>query len=343
MIEYVTRENMADYERFVQSHPAGTFLQSSLWRQQKPTWRWRAMIRRDERGVVTGALALLIRRVPALPFTLVYGCRGPVCASDDRDTLRELLEAAREVGRRERAYVVRLDPPVPENRAYRELLSELGYAPQKHGKRYVPLQPTRLWRLELAGKPEDVPHGFDEETRQSIRIALQRGVEVLQGGRELTADFAALVQQTSVRETRVVRPADYYAGLMENFGSAARIFLAYYDGRPAAGALVITYGGRAVETFEADDGDITLRARYLLRTMILRQALEDGCGACEFPGLPEDPESPEMAFALGFGGEVVSYVGELDLILHRFVNFLAETAGALWLALRKRLYFWKNR
>lgn len=341
MIEYVGRENLEEFDAFVRVHPAGSFLQSSLWRQQKPAWRWRGLIRRDERGKITGTLALLIRRVPVLPVTLIYGCRGPVCDPEDGETLQELLAAARELGKKERAYVVRLDPAVAEDVAYRERMQELGFVSQKHRGGYVPLQPTCCWRIMLEGcQPQDVPRGFSEETRQSVRIALQRGVEIRQGGRELAADFAALMQQTAVRDSKVVRPADYYAGLVENFGAAARIYLAEYDGRVVAGALVLTYGACATGVFEADDGDVMLRARHLLRTMILRQALEDGCAVCEFPEPSGDPDS---AFSQGFGGGIVRYVGELDLVLHRFANFLAETAGALFLAMRRHIYFWKNR
>ena len=37
---------------------------------------------------VRGSLAVLIRKVPMLPYTLMYAGRGPVCDSHDEKTLQ---------------------------------------------------------------------------------------------------------------------------------------------------------------------------------------------------------------------------------------------------------------
>ena len=75
MIENVTTENLAEYERFVTGHPQGSFLQSALWARQKPEWRWHAFLRRNAYGRVTGSMAVLVRKVPVLPRTLEHGSR----------------------------------------------------------------------------------------------------------------------------------------------------------------------------------------------------------------------------------------------------------------------------
>lgn len=342
MIEWVTKENLVEYEQFVLRHPQGCFFQSSLWARQKPDWRWKAMLRRNEWGRITGSLSVLCRRAPVLPCAMVYGCRGPVCNPGDQETLEELLSALRRLAKKERAYLVRLDPAMPEG-VGSAVFEKMGFAVRRHRSRYQPAQPRHAWQVPLPRQAGRVQDAFSPDHIQKIRIALQRGVEVRQGGRRLAPAFADLMQQQGIREGRVVRPPEYFAGLMENFGPQARIFLAELGGRTVAGALVITYGAKATCVFSASDGDDTLPARYLLRAVVLEQAARDGCAACEFPGSFRSRRSPEYAFAAGFGGQMESYLGELDLVMRPVANLLADLFGTLSSYIHRRLYFFRVR
>ena len=95
MYEIITEKTLSEYEAFVQSHPKGNFAQSVLWGRQKPMWRWQAIAVRGKDGKIKGTLALMTRPVPMIRRTLMYGCRGPVCDLDDRETLAELIEGAK--------------------------------------------------------------------------------------------------------------------------------------------------------------------------------------------------------------------------------------------------------
>ena len=86
MYELITEATLPEYEAFVQSHPKGNFAQSSLWAKQKPMWQWDAIAVRGEDGAIRGSLAVMTRKVPGIGRTLMYGCRGPVCDLDDRET-----------------------------------------------------------------------------------------------------------------------------------------------------------------------------------------------------------------------------------------------------------------
>ena len=87
MSELITEKTLAEYEAFVQTCPKGNFAQSVLWAKQKPMWTWKAIAVRDEGGAICGTLAVLIRKVPGTPFTLLYGCRGPVCDPDRKSVV----------------------------------------------------------------------------------------------------------------------------------------------------------------------------------------------------------------------------------------------------------------
>ena len=88
---------------------------------------------------------------------------------------------------------------------------------------------------------------------------------------------------------------------------------------------------------------MTLPAPYLLRTVILEQSAAAGCRAAFFPGVFRRRESPEYEFAAGFGGQLVRYAGELDLVVRPLTNLLADAAGALAARFRRWLYFIRVR
>lgn len=336
MIEKISNENIKEYELFVRSHPQGSFFQTTQWRRQKPNWKWRAVLRRNDRGEVTGSMAVLIRRPSFLPWSFVYCCRGPVCDPADTETLQELLHEAENIANQERAYRLRMDP-LMEAGSCDAVFTEAGF---RHRNRKISLQPSHVWRTPI--HPNTL-FDISRDHAQSIRMALQRKVTIRQGGRELIPRFTELMQQAALRESFVIRTGDYYAAMTENFGRRARVFLAEYEGRIAAAALVIRHGNHLTCLFECDDGDITLRAAYLLRSAILHRAAKLGCAYCEFRGLPEDKSSNGYHFAAGFGGEAVTYTGEWDLTRRPFINTLASLAEAIWNPIKKHLFFLKIR
>ena len=85
MIEFVTNENIAAYDAFVEAHPKGHFMQSSMWAKQKPDWKWEGILSKDSNGYIRGAMSVLIRKVPYLKYTLMYAGRG------DEDEIEAIL------------------------------------------------------------------------------------------------------------------------------------------------------------------------------------------------------------------------------------------------------------
>lgn len=123
MYELITDQTLAEYEAFVQSHPKGNFAQSSLWAKQKPMWTWTPSPCAARTGKIKGSLALMTRKVPGIGRTLMYGCRGPVCDLDDRETFAQLLEGAKALAKKYKSYVIKLDPDVPSsNTAFAALM-----------------------------------------------------------------------------------------------------------------------------------------------------------------------------------------------------------------------------
>ncbi len=229
MYEIITKEQIPEYEAFVQSHPKGNFAQSWLWSKQKPMWDWDAVAVRGEDGKIKGTMALMTRKVPGIGRTLMYGCRAPVCDLDDRETFAQLLEGQ---GSREAEKGLR-----HQDRPGRALVrhglcrdaEELRLPGQGGRQNFEAIQPRYVFRLNIAGKTEDeIMAGFHQKWRYNIRLAARKGVTVKKVcGKEMVPAFAELMLTTGVRDGFVTRKPEYFSAMLDNLGEHARLYMAF--------------------------------------------------------------------------------------------------------------------
>ena len=352
MTELITEKTLAEFEAFNQSHPKGNFAQSSYWAKQKPMWLWKAIACRGEDGKICGTLSVLIRKaVPALPYTIMYCCRGPVCDLDDYDTISQLVDAAKALAREHHAYVIKIDPDVPSsNTAFSDYLHKLGFQSREGGKGFEAIQPRYVFRLNLEGKTNDeLLASFHQKTRYNIRLATRKGVEVRVCGKEMVPAFSELMLVTGVRDGFVTRQPEYFASMLDNLGEHCRLYMAFYEGQPIAGTLAIWYGDKVWYLYGASSNEHrNLMPNYLLQWEMIQWATEKGCRMYDFrgvPGLvPEDhPLYGLVKFKRGFNGDYTEFVGEMDLILKPFIYSCAHAGFNAMREVRTKLYLLKNR
>ena len=352
MYEIITEKTLSEYEAFVQSHPKGNFAQSFLWGKQKPMWRWQAVAVRGTDGKIRGTLALMTRPVPVIGRTLMYGCRGPVCDLDDRETLSQLIEGARALARENRAYVIKIDPDVPSsNTQFAGLLHELGFRGKEGGKNFEAIQPRYVFRLNVEGKTEDeLLAGFHQKWRYNIRLAERRGVTVRICGKEMVPAFSELMLTTGVRDGFVTRKPAYFEAMLDNLGGHCRLYMAFDPaGTPIAGTLAIHYGDKVWYLYGASSNEHrNLMPNYLLQWRMIQWAVETGCRVYDFRGVSGDVSEDNPLYGLyrfkqGFGGEFTEFIGELDLVLSPVVYWCVEHGTSVFKELRRRLYLIKNR
>ena len=333
MYELITDKTLAEYEAFVQSHPKGNFAQSSLWAKQKPMWTWDAVAVRGEDGKIKGSLALMTRKVPGIGRTLMYGCRGPVCDLDDRETFAQLLEGAKALAKKYKSYVIKLDPDVPSsNTAFAALMQSFGFRCKEGGKNFEAIQPRYVFRLNVEGKTEDeLMAAFHQKWRYNIRLAERKGVSVKICGKEMVPAFADLMLTTGVRDGFVTRKPEYFANMLDNLGEHARLYMAFDpEGTPIAGTLAI------------------LMPNYLLQWRMIQWAVETGCRIYDFRGVSgnvseDNPLYGLFRFKQGFGGDFTEFVGEEDLVLSPVIYWAVEHGTSVFKDLRKTVYLIKNR
>lgn len=352
MATLITQTQLEEYEAFVQSHPKGHFMQSILWAKQKPQWTWAAIASRDTQGVIRGTLAVLIRKVPGLPFTLMYGCRGPVCDPHDRDTLADLIDGARMLAKKYHAYSLKLDPDIlSSDQEFLSIMQDLGFKlPSSDGKNFEGIQPRYVFRQQIEGLSQDeLMAQFHSKWRYNIRLAQRKGVEVRIEGKEAVPVFSQLMLETGVRDGFVVRGADYFSAMLDNLGDHARLYMAYYEGTPIAGTLAIAYGDKVWYLYGASSNEYrNLMPNYLLQWNMMCWALELGCRIYDFRGVSGDLSEDNPLYGLyrfkkGFGGDFTEFVGELDLVLRPFWNFAIHKGERAFRHARKVVFLKKHK
>ena len=103
MFEIVTNATLPQFEAFIEAHPKGHFLQSKLWAPVKPDWTWEGILSRDDQGRIRGAMSVLIRKMPGVPYKLMYAARGPVCDLEDAEALKDLTDGAAHLAKKNKA------------------------------------------------------------------------------------------------------------------------------------------------------------------------------------------------------------------------------------------------
>ena len=335
-MEIITEEKIPELDSFIASHPKGHFMQTSLWAKQKPEWAWAALARRNDAGEIIGSLSFLIRKVPKLPFTLMYGCRGPVCDPEDLDTARDLLAASKRLARRFRAYAIKIDPDIPVGEPSATMdraLRDNGFRRLDSGKNFEGAQPKFVFRLNIEGKTADeLMAAFESKTRYNIRLAVRKGVVVKNVGQAGVGDFARLMVETGLRDNFTVRQESYFANMLTNLGEHARLYMAYIPDEagegeiPIAGTLAIHWGDKVWYLYGASsNAHRNYMPNYLLQWTMIQWAVELGCRVYDFRGVSGDLDESNPLYGLyrfkkGFNGDFTEFMGEYDYVISPLID-----------------------
>jgi lipid II:glycine glycyltransferase (peptidoglycan interpeptide bridge formation enzyme) len=271
-------------------------------------------------GQLVAGIQVLSRRV--LGIRSYYAPRGPWW--HDEEALTALVRATRRK-LAWRAPFLRTDPLVEDGTP----LLRLGFrlAPRQ-------VQPKASIVVDLTRSPDDILNGFDRQVRYNARLAERKGVEVTRGGAEHVEAFWKLLASTATRKGFAERDMSYFRWLVEIYGDAAPIFLAQREGELLSGALVVACGHLTYYLYGASGGDRSAKPAELVQYRAMLWARERGVTRYDMWGIPAHPSEDNPLYGVyrfknGFGGQVVSYAGALDLGLVPVVGRFSGAAEAL--------------
>ncbi|HEX3029101.1 MAG TPA: peptidoglycan bridge formation glycyltransferase FemA/FemB family protein [Clostridia bacterium] len=335
------------YKAFLEASPKGHFMQSPEWAEIKSFWKNEVVVVEDGNGNIKGSMSILIRKVPLLPFTMMYAPRGPVCDSHDSETLKQLFLKAKELAKKNRSYVIKMDPDIEiEDTEFEEVIKGIGFRIKRGLKNYEGIQPRFVFRLDIKNKTEEeIMQAFHQKWRYNIRLAERKGIEIKIGTRDDIAEFYKIMVETGKRDNFVVRSQEYYEKVFDCLGpNHVRLYLAYHDGKPIAGTIGILYGNKCWYLYGASKNEHrSLMPNYLLQWEMIKWAIASGCDIYDFRGVPGniDENNPLVGlykFKVGFKGKFTEFVGMAEYVFNPFAYFIAENGITAFRELRRKIY-----
>ena len=228
-----------EYDQFVKEHELVNVLQSSAWEEVKSDWQ------HEKFGVYRGdkllATASILIKTLLLGYRMFYIPRGPILDYGDTELLSFVIQSIKSYARSKRAIFVTFDPSIclsqslinqektefPENLAIIDSLQQMGVRwsgkTEEMGDTIQPRIQAKIYKENFA---EDK---LCKSTKQAIRSARNKGVEIKIGGDELLESFSFLMKKTEKRKDIHLRNEAYYKKLLDNFKDKAYIALATLD------------------------------------------------------------------------------------------------------------------
>ncbi len=306
-------------------------LQSSGWARVKSASGWRA-----RRFVIEGAgvAQVLVRALP-LGLVAAYAPRGPLVPAD---ALADAIVALREALRSERCTSLLCDPEVAAAAVAPASLSSAGISTAP-----VHVQPTRTLLMDLALEPDVMLAAMRKKTRQYIRKAERAGV-ITEDSTDVPR-FHAVLRSVAERDRFAIHDSAYFERIREAFGDQAHFQIARVGSEDVGALLVVCIADRAWELFGGWSGQHTEeRPFYLLKWRSLLRMKQLGAVRYDMWGLAEHADAPGQGeespgdlkgvenFKLGFGGEVVTWIGALETAVTPGLFPLWQLAGRRRLA-----------
>jgi lipid II:glycine glycyltransferase (peptidoglycan interpeptide bridge formation enzyme) len=273
-----------------------------------------------------GVAQVLVRDLP-LGLTFAYAPRGPLAIGPIADAIAALrAELARQ-----RCVALLCDPEVPDS-------ADLLRAARRAGARPSPVyvQPRRTLLVDPGIDPDALLASMRKKTRQYIRKAERAGV--LTEETDDLARFHRLLRIVGERDRFAVHSLEYFERLREGLGEKLHVLMARIGTEDVGALMLARMAERAWELYGGWSGTHAEdRPFYLLKWRAIQRMRQLGVERYDMWGIsdsddPRDPLAGVTEFKLGFGGDVVTWIGALEVPVRRSLFPLWQLAGRRRLA-----------
>lgn len=326
------------WEDFVLSQPQNSFFQSWAWGEVQEKLKtqpaqggsklktlWRLGVY-DEDNLV-GVCQVV--KMTAKRGNFLHLRHGPIFKTWRASYFNILVNDIKKIAKNEKIWFLRTSPLIEKSPKNQQFFQKRGFRPAP-----IPGQDAETaWILDITSSEEEILRGLRKSTRYLVRKGKKLGVKVVEGKTE--SDFSAffrLYQETAKRQAFVP-----HQGLREEWeilGSQnlARLFLAKYQGKILAGALIVFYGNQVIYHHSGASLESDIPASHALLWEAICQAQKEGKPIFNFWGIapaskPRHPWQGLTLFKMGFGGEMQEFIHAQDLPLSLFYwfTYLIET------------------
>lgn len=236
MYTYKIGISAQEHDDFVKQSSQTNLLQSASWAKVKDNWD-NERIGFYKNNQLVASASILIKPLP-LSMTMLYIPRGPIMDYQDQELLHFVLTSLKKFAKTKKALFIKFDPSLflvqnqsgeerQDNPKTLDLINNL----QKAGAIWLGRTELLDETIQPRFQANIYKDNFSEEllsksTRQAIRTARNKGIQVQFGGSELLDDFSALMKKTENRKSIHLRGKDYYQKLLDTYPEQSYITLA---------------------------------------------------------------------------------------------------------------------
>ena len=239
MYTYKIGISVQEHDDFVKASSQTNLLQSASWAKVKDNWD-NERIGFYKNDQLVASASILIKPLP-LGMTMLYIPRGPIMDYHDQELLQFVLTSLKQFAKTKKALFIKFDPSlflvqaqIGEDRKEQQETLDLIQNLQKAGAIWVGRTELLDETIQPRFQANIYKDNFSEEllsksTRQAIRTARNKGIQVQFAGKELLDDFSALMKKTENRKSIHLRGQDYYQKLLDTYPEHSYITLASID------------------------------------------------------------------------------------------------------------------
>ena len=239
MYTYKIGISAQEHDDFVKASSQTNLLQSASWAKVKDNWD-NERIGFYKNNQLVASASILIKPLP-LGMTMLYIPRGPIMDYQNQELLQFVLTSLKKFAKTKKALFIKFDPSlfivqaqIGEDRKEQQETLDVIQNLQKAGAIWVGRTESLDETIQPRFQANIYKDNFSEEllsksTRQAIRTARNKGIQVQFGGKELLDDFSALMKKTENRKSIHLRGQDYYQKLLDTYPEHSYITLASID------------------------------------------------------------------------------------------------------------------
>ena len=311
--------NKKTWENFIQSVPDDIppFFQTWNWgevqkRQKLSVWRLGIFDNKNLIGIASVAL------ICAKRGTYLHLRHGPVFLKKFKKEYADLIiRFLSEKGKKAGASFIRLSPLIDEKKS-----ASLFPKPQFRSSQIHAMDAEVCWVLPLNQSEDEILKKMRKSHRYLIKKSLTSGVTIERTKNvDKLQEFLPLYTKLAHRKHFIA-----HSGVLEEFDVFSKdnqslLFLAYFDGKVIAGALIDFVNGMAIYRHSASDESYKhIPAMYLLQWEVIKEAKKRGMKYYNFWGIapltsPNHPWKGLTLFKTGFGGQVMEFAHAKDYVL----------------------------
>jgi lipid II:glycine glycyltransferase (peptidoglycan interpeptide bridge formation enzyme) len=324
-MEIKRTSNNQEWDQMIINSPDSGFLQSSFWGEFREKVGWETTkIGLFSKSQLTGGAHvhrfqfkdgtnfLLIAEGPALA-----AAEGPVVTgvADFEEGGTMLINAAKDLADEKTSHLRVESRRQKKSTVFAEFRESSSS-----------MEPRNTLVIDLVKPKSAILAAMKPKARYNIKVAEKHGVTVDEATNEAGLKiFLAIYDETLKRNQFAGKGDFYFQALLPMIQKprTGKIFIASFDGKPCAAALVIFFGGRATYFFGGSSGDNReTMAPYKLYWEIMKYAKAQGYAEYDFwgvtPGVKDvaHPWAKISEFKRKFGGKQLDFLPTLDFVFN---------------------------